>query len=57
MNKITVTCVCGEEVAVPMRVAGAVLQSIVKKKRDPEKLREQLRQAAIKRWSHRIAKK
>ena len=40
-----------------MRVAGAVLQSVVKKKRDPEKLREQLRQAAIKRWSHRISKK
>ncbi len=57
MNKITVTCVCGKEVVVPMRVAGAVLQSIVKKKRDPEKLREQLRQAAIKRWSHRISKK
>lgn len=55
--KITVTCSCGKEVPVPMRVAGAVLQSVVKKKRDPEKLREQLRQAAIKRWSQRIAKK
>ncbi len=56
--KLTVTCVCGKEVAVPKQVAGAILAQSRTGTRDPEELSKTGKKAARARWKgHKKVKK